>query len=262
MKAAFDVLANSYDADFTTRQPGRWLRSLVWRQLEHLVRPGDRLLDLACGTGEDAVWLAGRGARVTAVDCSSAMLALTERKAASSGSSEFVRTKWLDLADLQEESLPGEPFDGVLSDFGGLNCLAERRSLADWLAGRVAREGWLALILMNPFCLWEISWFGLKGLPAQARRRWNIPAQVQIAPGRLIDVWYPRVVTIREEFSTAFRFIRTVGIGVFLPPAYLSQWVEAHPKISGVLYLLDRMGGKIFPWKLLGDHYLVIFERR
>ncbi|WP_423196642.1 MULTISPECIES: class I SAM-dependent methyltransferase [unclassified Cupriavidus] len=34
----------------------------------HLVRPGGRVLDLACGAGRHAVWLAGRGFEVTAVD--------------------------------------------------------------------------------------------------------------------------------------------------------------------------------------------------
>ncbi|MGO4302614.1 class I SAM-dependent methyltransferase [Cupriavidus sp. RAF12] len=34
----------------------------------HLIRPGGRVLDLACGSGRHAVWLAGQGFQVLAVD--------------------------------------------------------------------------------------------------------------------------------------------------------------------------------------------------
>src|SRR5262249_13745568 len=68
--AAFDAVAHRYDAEFSDRWLGETLRRQVWRELAPLVKPGSHVLDLGCGTGEDAVWLAGRGARVCATDAS------------------------------------------------------------------------------------------------------------------------------------------------------------------------------------------------
>ena len=71
---AFDALAADYDASFTATPLGTLLREAVWRRLDARFAPGDRVLELACGTGEDAVHLASRGVRVTAVDASAAMV--------------------------------------------------------------------------------------------------------------------------------------------------------------------------------------------
>jgi ubiquinone/menaquinone biosynthesis C-methylase UbiE len=47
-----------------------------------VVRPGDQVVDLGCGTGQLSLPLAERGARVLAVDVSAAMVARLEEKAA------------------------------------------------------------------------------------------------------------------------------------------------------------------------------------
>jgi len=81
-----------------TAQPNRF----VVAELAGLA-PG-RALDLACGEGRNAVWLAERGWRVTAVDFSEVGLAKAERLAADRG----VEVEWA-LADLLEY----EPSAGV-----------------------------------------------------------------------------------------------------------------------------------------------------
>ena len=65
--SAFDELAEVYDADFTNTLLGTLLRDAVWRRIDRLFAAGDRVLDLGCGTGADAVHLAERGVRVMAI---------------------------------------------------------------------------------------------------------------------------------------------------------------------------------------------------
>jgi ubiquinone/menaquinone biosynthesis C-methylase UbiE len=53
--AAFDRIAARYDEFWTCSPVGRLQREAVWRRLDKLFNDGDALLDLGCGTGEDAV---------------------------------------------------------------------------------------------------------------------------------------------------------------------------------------------------------------
>ena len=85
-----------------TSEPNRLFASEV-EELE----PG-RALDLACGEGRNAVWLADRGWRVTGIDFSDVALAKAERLAQSRG----VEVDWV-LADVVEHAPPPESFDLV-----------------------------------------------------------------------------------------------------------------------------------------------------
>ena len=66
-------------------------------------------LDLGCGQGGDAIWLASRGWAVTAADISTAALAIATRNAAAAGLSDAITWERHDLA----ASLPGGTFDLV-----------------------------------------------------------------------------------------------------------------------------------------------------
>ncbi|MFZ2419807.1 MAG: methyltransferase domain-containing protein, partial [Anaerolineae bacterium] len=98
--AAFDDSAATYDDAFTESTIGRLLRAAVWRRLDAQFRAGDRVLELNCGTGADAIHLAQRGVHVLATDVSEAMLAVTRRKVAQAGMEELVQVAKLDIADL------------------------------------------------------------------------------------------------------------------------------------------------------------------
>ena len=85
-----------------TAEPNRRFAS----EVEGL-EPG-RALDLACGEGRNAVWLAERGWRVTGVDFSDVALGKAERLAAS----RSVEDEWV-LADVLEYTQKREAFDLV-----------------------------------------------------------------------------------------------------------------------------------------------------
>ena len=94
--------------------------------------PG-RALDLACGEGRNAVWLAGQGWQVTGVDFSPVGLAKAERLAREHG----VEVEWVE-ADVVEWEPPGASFDLVIVFYLHLPAGARRRALdhvQDALAG-------------------------------------------------------------------------------------------------------------------------------
>src|SRR3954447_11979042 len=64
--SVFDAVADSYDAQFTHTTIGALMREVVWRRLGARFAAGSRVLEMNCGTGEDALWMARRGVNVLA----------------------------------------------------------------------------------------------------------------------------------------------------------------------------------------------------
>src|SRR5690349_21298404 len=88
---AFDPMAEGYDETFTTSALGRVLRPLVWGRFAACFMFGSSLLELGCGTGEDAIHLAKSGHRVLATDASPKMIDCARRKAEAAGVTDRIR---------------------------------------------------------------------------------------------------------------------------------------------------------------------------
>jgi len=99
--------------------------------------PG-RALDAGCGEGADAVWLAERGWKVTAVDISSSALARAGALAEDAG----VRVDW-EVADLTTWEPPGG-FDLVTSHY--VHTRGTATDLVPRLAAAVAPRGTLLVV--------------------------------------------------------------------------------------------------------------------
>jgi len=99
-------------------------------------------LDVGCGEGADAVWLAGRGWRVTGVDISSVAL---DRAASHAGTLELSGSIAWEHRDLLVWSPPAGAFDLVSAQFMHLP-REDREPLFARLAAAVAPGGTLLLV--------------------------------------------------------------------------------------------------------------------
>ena len=263
---SFDGVASRYDATFTDQQLGRWLRNVAWKELSSVFNPGDTVLDLGCGTGEDACYLGSLGINVLATDVSSRMLDVARSKAQRRGVSERISLAHLDLREVSEpgDLAPlsfGDGFDGAYANFGPLNCLADRRPLARALAGIVKPGGALVAVVMSPVCPWEIGWFLIHGHPRAAARRFRKGVRSRVGTGE-IRVWYPSPRRLRSELKPEFVHVKTMGMGIFLPPSDFGHLVQRAPRGFTIARSLeDRVRGN-FPWTWINDHYLSVFKRR
>jgi thioredoxin reductase/SAM-dependent methyltransferase len=109
--------------------------------------PG-RALDVGCGEGADAVWLAERGWHVTGVDISPTALARATENAATAGADVAARLTWRH-ADLRREPVPGDGYDLVSAHFMQLP-QPERGELFARLAAAVAPGGTLLIVGHHP----------------------------------------------------------------------------------------------------------------
>ena len=108
--------------------------------------PG-RALDAGCGEGAEAIWLAGRGWQVTAVDISTAALDRAAGHARALGDGIAGRIDWVQ-ADLTGWTPGGEPFDLVCTHY--VHTTEPPEALFRRLAGAVAPGGTLLVVGHHP----------------------------------------------------------------------------------------------------------------
>jgi len=181
VRRMFDRIAPVYDAMNRLMTAGLDQR---WRRLTAaaVVRPGDRVLDACCGTGDLA--LAGEiaGGRVTGLDFSERMLERARRK---SSTVEWIR------GDLLELPLEPESFEAATVGFGVRNVADLERALAE-LHRVLGPDGRLAILEITkprgPLRVFYRLWFdGLvplagKVLPGGSAYSY-LPASVRRFPG-------------------------------------------------------------------------------
>lgn len=249
----FDSIAPDYDRIFTDSLVGRAQRDAVWEVLDRTFLPGQSVLELNCGTGEDACHLAARGVRVHGCDASPEMIRVARRRAAPRISFE--------VREIEEIASLHATYDGVLSNFGGLNCVDDLQQMARELPARVRSGGALVLCFMGPLCAWETVWYLAQGDPRKAARRWKRRSVAAHVGKAQLQIHYPAVREVVRLLSPEFRLVEWKGVGVLVPPSYVEPLGRRHENALRWAKHLDR---RIAHWPLLrgvADHQLLRFER-
>jgi ubiquinone/menaquinone biosynthesis C-methylase UbiE len=262
VSAPFDAVANRYDETFTSSLIGRAQRAAVWKELAKTFHSGQRILEIGCGTGVDACFLAERGIQIVACDSSPEMIAVTTRRIREKKLEKLVQPLLLRAEDIASLS-SHERFDGAFSSFGVLNCIDDHASLGKHLARLLKPEAQVLLCWMGPCCLWEIIWYLSHGNKDKAFRRVHKNGvDAHIADGASLHVHYPSAKSLSRTFASHFRLASIKGIGVAVPPSYLEPWARRHPNI---LRRCGQLDSAIAGWpviRTLGDHILARFERK
>jgi demethylmenaquinone methyltransferase/2-methoxy-6-polyprenyl-1,4-benzoquinol methylase len=145
VRAMFDRVARVYDRMNSVMTAGlhhQWRRRAV--DLAE-VRPGNRVLDVACGTGDLALELArrvGPGGEVVGSDFSENMLALAREKAAATATAGPVRFEWANALELPYRD---DEFAAATVGFGARNFSDLERGLSEM--ARVVRPGGHVMVL-------------------------------------------------------------------------------------------------------------------
>ena len=146
--APFDAIAGRYDETFTTSRIGLAQRASVWKKLDKAFRSGDRILEIGCGTGVDACFLAEHGVAVVACDSSPEMVTVATQRVKATGKDSLVSPRLLAAEDIAKLRNRGA-FDGAFSNFGALNCVEDLPQFARDLA-----------ILLKPGATALLCWMG------------------------------------------------------------------------------------------------------
>jgi ubiquinone/menaquinone biosynthesis C-methylase UbiE len=264
---AFDEIAAAYDTVEAGNPIFRWMRRRVQNAALSIFERDGRILEVGCGTGTDALFLAEHGHRVIALDPSAEMVGLASEKILLAGFSDAVEFLQAGAERIEEfVTLYGAAsFDGIFSNFGALNCLADLQRFARGAARLLRPGGAMLLNIMPPICPWEIGYYLFKRQPAEAFRRWRGRSGtrgISVNVGHQeIQTYYHTRATVVAAFLHSFEIEKQFALGVLTPPPYL-QGIARHQKFFSVLLNCEKvMAG----WPLLrnwGDHVVMIFKRR
>jgi ubiquinone/menaquinone biosynthesis C-methylase UbiE len=256
---AFNIMAAEYDDHFTRSLIGRAQRNAIWAVALETFHRGDHILELNCGTGEDALFLSRNGISVDACDASEQMIRVARNRhcaEAPNASLQFHLLPTERLLDLQ----PTRLFDGAFSNFSGLNCVADLKRTSEDLSQLVKPGSPLLVCMSTRFCISEILWYLAHADLRKAFRRCSGHATARVGEFS-IDVYYPTVRRLRKLFSPNFVLRSCTGIGVSVPPSYVEDSIRSYPRLLARLRSLDKVISVLPGLRVIGDHVLIHFER-
>lgn len=260
MNSGFDTAALDYDSDFTNSVIGKMQRQWVYHHFSEIISENQfkDILEVNCGTGEDAIWLANQNFNVTATDISTAMISLAQNK---SNHKNLIFNK-VNINDISN-TFKDRKFDLIFSNFGGLNCLSEIQLELFFknAAELLSEKGKLVLIIMPGNTLWEQFYFLVKGKFRSAFRRKKKAVTANVNGEKILTHYYnpKEILTLAEYY---FNFKQQNPIGFFVPPSYLEPFFKNKTRwIAGLNALEKKITNCSFLAKY-ADHYLIAFEKK
>jgi len=263
--SGFDVAAEHYDQAMRANPSMSYMRVIGLATLRTAFSTGQHVVDIGCGTGEDALTLARAGIRILATDPAANMLAVMERRILEERLGPWVQTRQLAASELG--ALIGEfgenSFDGAYSSFGPLNGEPSLRPIASALAAIIKPGGFLVASVMNRFCLFETIWYMVHAQFGRAVRRWGGQARVRILAERAdtMQTWYYTPGQMVRALAPSFEMIHCRALPFLLPPPYAASLWSKHPLFWDRLALVDEWLAPRWPFKAMGDHFLLVLRR-
>jgi SAM-dependent methyltransferase len=261
---AFDRLAPQYDA-LADGELFRLMRHRTHTVFMQWFRPGFRVLEIGCGTGLDTAFLATHGIRVVACDPSEAMVGRTLSRLASEGASAEATVMPCGLENLAlflDALGENEPFDGIVSNFGALNCVECLHPLSQ-VASKALRPGGAVLLgLIGRNCAAEAIYFTLTGRRDQiGRRRADGAVRVPVA-GVDVVTYFHRTSEVMTVLSPELTLKAVTGIGVAIPPPYLeTRWQTLPSFVRARVAGVDALLASCPPFNRLADHVMLQFVK-
>jgi ubiquinone/menaquinone biosynthesis C-methylase UbiE len=260
-EAAFSKQAPVFDELYGPDMIIQYKRKRVRQHVLEFLPACSQILELNAGTGEDAVYFAGKGHKVHATDISGAMLDILSDKVIAGGLEQQVTTEICSFTNLENLRQQG-PFELIFSNFAGLNCTRDLSRVLDSFSFLVKPGGWVTLVILPKFCLWEFLLL-FKGKFRTAFRRF---AGKKGAKARIGDeyfrCWYYNPSFIRKHLKESFSITAVEGLCTLVPPSYFENFAGKHPHLYRFFQKKeDRLKTK-WPWKVIGDYYIITLKRK
>ncbi len=262
----FDRVAAVYDSLYGAQGENatvRFMKSENWEIVSAALGDCQRVLELGCGTGEDAVTLARAGKYVVATDISPAMAEAAAVRAQDAGLKDRlqVRVATAGRAEPLIEEFGAGSFDAVYSGFT-LMYEPDLAAVGRGMAALLRPGGKFVVAVLSRGCLWETAWWFLHGHPIGAFRRWQRWTKTQIGAGQKILSNYYSPGQLSRYFAPAFTLKQATALLLIRPMPFLDPLYLKHRAFFDRLMPLER---RIREWPVfngLGYAFVAVFQKQ
>lgn len=258
---AFGKQARHFDASNAANTIVQYKRGRVREHVLSFLGACSSILELNAGTGEDALFFGCLGHRVHATDLAEGMLNRLAEKKLDHPAGKQVSIEQCSFNALENLKQRG-PYDLVFSNFAGLNCTGTLNKTLDDLMPLVKPGGYITLVLMPRFCLWEML-LVFKGKFRTAFRRFNsrkgVAAHVE---GHYFRCWYYSPSSVINMLKGKADLYRLEGLCTLVPPSYLEGFAEKYPSLFSFLENREAAWKTRWPWRSTGDYYILTLQKK
>jgi ubiquinone/menaquinone biosynthesis C-methylase UbiE len=258
---AFSVQSAVFDQSFSANPIVQYKRQRVRQHIQQYVKPGHQVLELNCGTGEDALWLARYGCRVHATDFSTGMLNELNKKITAYGLENKISTELCSFTQLERLSNKG-PYDFIFSNFAGLNCTDRLDKVLASFPYLLNPGGVATLVVLPGFCLWEVFLLFKGKFNTAFRRFFSHRGRKANIEGVAIKCWYYNPSYIIGLLKNDFGLLDVEGLCTLVPPSYMENFPEKHPRLYRWLQRQEEKWKNRWPWKHIGDYYIISLKKK
>ena len=256
---AFSGQAPIFDAFDDANPILRWMRTRVRGHVLRLLGPGSRLLELNAGTGLDAAFFAEHGHFVHATDLAAGMVAQLRGRIAARGLAGRVTAEQRSYTDLA--ALPAGAFDGIFSNFGGLNCVPDLAPVVAQFGRLLKPGGVVVLVVMPRVSPWELA-AALKGHFRMAVRRFRFGGVMAQVEGSAFRTWYFDPAALSRAFGPAYECLGWQALGALVPPPHLVGLPRRFPGLFGLLCRAEARVAGWWPFRNWADHVILTMRYR
>jgi len=258
---AFNQQSAIFDEQYAANGIVHYKRKRVRNHLLQYLQPGSKILELNAGTGDDAIFLAQHGHYVHATDIAIGMQQQLTTKVVRQQLTEHISNELCSFTALQNLQNKG-PFDCIFSNFAGLNCTGELRTVLDSFDMLLKPGGVVVLVILPNFCLWETALMIKGKFKTATRRFFSSNGRKAAIDGAAFTCWYYPPGFIVKQLKNKFSLLKIEGLCSMVPPSYIENFAEKYPKSFSWLSKMEERFADRWPWKYTGDYYIISMQKK
>jgi Methylase involved in ubiquinone/menaquinone biosynthesis len=257
---AFNRQAPVFDELYIPNGIIKYKRRRVREHLDQLINKGSSILELNCGTGEDAIYFAEKGHNIHATDLSLQMLSILENKIEKKGFQKQITTENISFHDLSNISGKG-PYDLIFSNFGGLNCTDKLNEVLASFDPLLKPGAYVCLVIISKFCLWEFLLMFKGKFKTAFRRLFASKGRKAHIEGSFFKCWYYSPSYVIKNMKN-YQLVSVEGLCTLVPPSYIELFTEKHPLLFEYLKNKEGKWKSSWPWRSIGDYFIITFKKK
>ena len=257
---AFSAQSKKFDQIYSGNKIIEYKRERVRSHLKKFLKPGQSILELNSGTGQDAIWLAKQNCKVHATDISMGMLETTQQKIKNEALENYITHEICSFTALENLQQKG-PFDIIFSNFAGLNCTGNLDKVLASFSVLLKPKGIVTLVILPKFCLWEFLLIFKGKFKTATRRLFSKNGRTASVEGHHFKCWYYNPSYVIKHLKKDFKVLSIEGLCTLVPPSYIENFAEKHPRVYQFLKQKENSWKSKWPWKYVGDYYIISLQK-